>query len=314
MWADNLEDQPYTFQNLLPYFKKSVRFQPPNNGIRAVNSTPKYDNSSFSATGGPLGVSFPNFANAYSSWAKLALNELGLEESLGFTSGSLLGYRYTTQSLDRDTQTRSSSESSFLQTALQTTSNLNVYKSTLAKKIIFNSDQHATGVLVNTAGVEYVLSATKGRDREYSFFPVLFRQCIESHKAKFRSPQLLIVSGIGPTGQLDPLNISVLANRPGVGQNMWVRFLNPIDFFRWEHSLTYPGSRPLWPFLQSRRHNPQSSPGSGFCGHTNVCIHSQSDRDSYQHCLRLSWLGKASPSPSCEPQEQHSCRPCLVPP
>ena len=161
MWADNVNDQTYTFDNLLPYFKKSVSFQQPNNDIRSVNSTPEYDSSAFSADGGPLRVSYPNYANAFSSWAKLALKELGLEERLGFMSGSLLGFQYTAMSLDRETQTRSSSETSFLRTALQSTSNLNIYKSTLAKKIIFNSNKQAMGVLINTAGVNYALSANK---------------------------------------------------------------------------------------------------------------------------------------------------------
>ena len=106
-------------------------------------------------------VSFPNYANAYSSWAKLALKELGLEERDGFMDGSLLGYQYMTQSLDGETQTRSSSETSFLRTALRSTTNINIYKSTLAKRILFDSNRKAMGVLVNTAGVEYVLKATK---------------------------------------------------------------------------------------------------------------------------------------------------------
>ena len=37
----------------------------------------------------------------------------------------------------------------------------------------------------------------------------------------FQSPQLLMVSGIGPSEQLEAHGIDVIANRPGVGQNMW---------------------------------------------------------------------------------------------
>ncbi|KAJ6172749.1 Dehydrogenase patE [Penicillium chermesinum] len=37
----------------------------------------------------------------------------------------------------------------------------------------------------------------------------------------FQSPQLLMVSGIGPAETLHEHNITVLADRPGVGQNMW---------------------------------------------------------------------------------------------
>jgi choline dehydrogenase len=37
----------------------------------------------------------------------------------------------------------------------------------------------------------------------------------------FQSPQLLMLSGIGPKDQLATLKITVVADRPGTGQNMW---------------------------------------------------------------------------------------------
>lgn len=156
-----MDDQSYTFENLLPYFQKSVSFEPPNDDIRPANSTPGYNLSSFSPLGGPLKVSFPNFSNSFSSWVKLALKELGFMEVLGFTSGSLLGFQYSTQTLDRTSQTRSSSETAFLRKALRTTSNLSVYKSTLAKRILFDSTNAATGVQVDTGGAQYTLTAKK---------------------------------------------------------------------------------------------------------------------------------------------------------
>lgn len=39
-----------------------------------------------------------------------------------------------------------------------------------------------------------------------------------------RSPQMLMVSGIGPKETLDGLGIPVLCDHPGVGQNMWVSY------------------------------------------------------------------------------------------
>ena len=41
--------------------------------------------------------------------------------------------------------------------------------------------------------------------------------------SQFRSPQLLLVSGIGPSTALENLGIPVIVDLPGVGQNMWVR-------------------------------------------------------------------------------------------
>ena len=39
---------------------------------------------------------------------------------------------------------------------------------------------------------------------------------------QFRSPQMLMVSGIGPSALLNQLKIPVVVNAPGVGQGMWV--------------------------------------------------------------------------------------------
>lgn len=148
---------------MLPFFKKSVEFQTPNNDIRPANATPGFSSFSFSTTGGPLKVGYPNWANAFSTWILSSMKELGLKVIPDFTSGSLLGSQYVGMTLDGTTQTRSSSETSFLRLAMQSTTNLVVYKSTMAKRIIFSSSNatHATGVLVNTAGTQYAILANR---------------------------------------------------------------------------------------------------------------------------------------------------------
>jgi hypothetical protein len=45
MWADPVNDTSYTFDNLLPHFKKSVDFSEPNMEKRFANSTPGYKTS-----------------------------------------------------------------------------------------------------------------------------------------------------------------------------------------------------------------------------------------------------------------------------
>ena len=106
-------------------------------------------------------VSYPNWVNALSTWQARAFSELGLPELPDLQSGNLLGHQYVPYTLDRDTQTRSSSETSFLRKALLSTLNLSVYKTTLAKRILFDPSNKATGVLVNTAGIEYAIMATR---------------------------------------------------------------------------------------------------------------------------------------------------------
>ena len=210
-WADAVDDQSYTFANLLPYFDKSIRFQLPDLAARPSNSTPHLQSYPNAGQSGPLSVSYAVTPNVISSFGEAALKELGFDAIRGFLNGSLLGYDYMTQTLDSKSQVRSSSETSFLRNALKSTSNLVIHKSTLAKRILFDSTKRATGVVVNTAGAEYVLSAR--------------REVVLSAGA-FRSPQLLMVSGIGPKAQLQPFGIPMISELSGVGENMW----DQVDF------------------------------------------------------------------------------------
>lgn len=143
----------------MPFFKKSVNFTPPNNTLRASNASVGYDPSAFDLGSGPLKVSVPIFANAFSSFAKVAFERLGFPQAIGFVSGKLSGVQYNMNTIDPKDQTRSASQTSFLNMALKNTT-LKVYNNTMAKRILFEG-KHATGVLVNTTGVGYVLFARK---------------------------------------------------------------------------------------------------------------------------------------------------------
>ena len=143
---------------------------------------------------------------AFSSWARLALDQLGFPRLNGFTSGKIIGQSYQLLTLDADSMERDSSETSFLRKLGLPNPNFIVYPSTLAQKIIFDANKRATGVLIDFGGESFLLSANK--------------EVILSAGA-FQSPQLLMVSGVGPASTLKAYNIPVLADLPGVGQNMW---------------------------------------------------------------------------------------------
>lgn len=159
-WADDVGDPSYTFDNLLPFFKRSVSFHPPDASKTPQNVSLPFDPNYFSSTGGPLQVSFPCYFNALSSWLGNAFRELGFARLPGFSDGRLFGWSYFTYTVDPASQTRSSSETSFLRQALRVT-NLSFYKSSQVKKIILDDCKTAIGVSVNTAGTEYDISANK---------------------------------------------------------------------------------------------------------------------------------------------------------
>ncbi|KAI0003891.1 glucose-methanol-choline oxidoreductase [Xylariaceae sp. FL0662B] len=206
MWADKVGDDSYAFESFLPYFEKSLNFTPPNQELRAKNATPDYDASVLGpgSRAGPVSVTFPNWGYAFPTWATKAFSQIGILPRKGFLSGGLLGQAWAMFTIDATTMARSSSETAFLQHSLSDP-NYYVYPLTLAKKVLFDDSKKATGVLVETGGFEYTISARK---------EVILSAGV------FGSPQLLQVSGIGPAKLLNSLKIPVIADRPGVGRNM----------------------------------------------------------------------------------------------
>lgn len=164
-WADDVGDSSYTFSNLLPFFKKSCNFTPPNYSKRSQSGsadigTVSYDPSVFSSSGGPLHVSYQNYVAPITNAIQKAFSTLGLALIPGLNSGSLIGYAEVTGTIDPRTTTRSSSETAFLQQAVYSTS-LQLYQRTLAQRILFDEKNTATGVHVVNDGVSYALSARK---------------------------------------------------------------------------------------------------------------------------------------------------------
>ena len=204
-WATQVGDESYTFENLLPYFKRSCRLTPPDYSKRFKNGTVDYNPEAFDASGGPLEISWPNYANPIETWGRVGMAGIGVPPADDLNSGNLSGSSFATSTVNPRNSHRSTSQSSFLTQAIDQTG-LKIYTHTLGKKVLFNANKTANGVLVDTAGTQYTLSAHK--------------EVILS-AGSFQSPQLLMVSGIGPSQILLQHNIPVLSDLQGVGQNMW---------------------------------------------------------------------------------------------
>lgn len=134
-----------------------------------------------------------------------ALEKLGFPEAQGFSNGNLLGRSYITHTINPRTRRRETSSTSYLREALLDNGKLNIFTRTLVKQILFDENKKATGVRINTGGFDWTIGAKKEVILSAGFM---------------RSPQLLMVSGIGPKDTLEGLGIPVLADRPGVGKNL----------------------------------------------------------------------------------------------
>ncbi|KAL5041283.1 hypothetical protein BDW71DRAFT_213187 [Aspergillus fruticulosus] len=202
-WAEAVDDPSYAFDNVFPYYQRSVAFTPPSPIQRLANATTSYNSSAFDPAGGPLEVSFANFVQPFSTWVARGMKALGLHQTSAFNSGKLNGYHFCMSTIRPQDQSRSTSESSFLSGPL--TSNPKIYQETMAKRILFDEHKNAIGVEINTFGVSKTLMASKE---------------VIVCAGVFQSPQLLMISGIGPREHLEQYNITIVSDLPGVGQGM----------------------------------------------------------------------------------------------
>lgn len=155
-------DQSYTFDSLLPFFKKSVNYTSSSPGRPDNSSVPEVDPNAYSSKQGPLSVGYVRFPLPISSWTKKAFSALGFKELNDFVSGRLIGHQYTPHTIHPETQTRVSSYVAFTESAFESgRTNMVVYLRTLGKRVVFDDQKKAIGVDVSTYGQTYHLSARK---------------------------------------------------------------------------------------------------------------------------------------------------------
>jgi choline dehydrogenase len=155
----------------------------------------------YHGVGGPLAVEDLRFRNPLSAVFVAAGVECGLPGNDDFNGATQegIGFYQVTQRNGR----RCSSAVAYLRPALQR-ANLQVRVRSLATRILFRGTQ-AVGVEYQRGGVRHLARAE--------------RQVLLAGGA-IASPQLLMLSGIGPADALRKLGISVLADRPAVGRNL----------------------------------------------------------------------------------------------
>ncbi|KAJ4381634.1 hypothetical protein N0V86_002998 [Didymella sp. IMI 355093] len=207
-WADHVGDQSWNWANMTKYYERSMTLTANVANRTAADGSAVYDASAYGASGSnsqPLHVSYPNYINPLSQYAAAAFSAIGLKQIPGFASGVLDGFGWWQFTIDAQTGLRSSAEASFLSEAYDRPG-LTAYINAQASNIIFENGT-AVGVRVTNQGMRpFTISARK--------------EVIVSAGA-WHSPQLLMVSGIGPKATLDNFDIKVVKDLPGVGQNMW---------------------------------------------------------------------------------------------
>lgn len=177
------------FRDVLPYFKRSEHQE--------------RGRSEFHEIGGPLNVADLGSPNLISRAFVDAALECGYPRSEDFNGYEQEGFGFY-QTTIKDGR-RCSAAGAFLKPALRR-SNLSTRPQCLAQRIMF-SGRKATGVVY--------LDLKSGKPKQVH----AEREVILCGGA-INSPQLLMLSGIGPAEHLQSLQIPITTDLPGVGQNL----------------------------------------------------------------------------------------------
>jgi choline dehydrogenase-like flavoprotein len=204
-WA-SLGNAGWGFDDVLPYFLKSE-----------CNSRGASD---WHGTDGLLDVTDPTAPHPYSLAFVEAAAELGYARNADFNGPQQNGTGLFQRTIKDGS--RSSTARAFLHPAHERT-NLQVMTGAAATRIAFEGKR--------ATGVRYVRNETEEE--------VSARREVVLCGGTINSPQLLMLSGIGPADHLRGLGIAVLADLPGVGENLqdhpmarcrcWTSSYSPVD-------------------------------------------------------------------------------------
>ncbi len=178
----------WAFDDVLPYFKKAEHQERGEDDYHGV--------------GGPLNVADLRYKNPLSERFLQAAAEIQLPANDDFNGPFQdgMGFYQVTQKGGR----RCSTARAYLEPARETRANLTVVANARAARILFEG-RRATGVRLLADGRMRAVAAR--------------REIIVS-AGVFQSPQLLMLSGIGPARHLRDFGVEIVADRPGVGRNL----------------------------------------------------------------------------------------------
>ena len=182
-----LGNHGWSYADVLPYFKKA------ENRERGA--------SAYHGVGGPLNVFEPPVINPLTEAFLHAGVELGWSRNDDYNGASQEGFGTFQNTICKGR--RHSTAVCYLHPVMSRP-NLTVWTDTLATRVLFDGTR-AVGVACLKAGSEQQVGAQK--------------EVILSAGA-INSPQLLLLSGVGPAEQLQRLGIRVVADLPGVGENL----------------------------------------------------------------------------------------------
>ncbi|XP_026733255.1 glucose dehydrogenase [FAD, quinone]-like isoform X2 [Trichoplusia ni] len=192
-WASE-GNEGWNWDNVTKYFIKSERL--------IDEEILKSSSASLHNTKGLMGITRPNWDHKLREYLN-AFEEKGHKLLIDSNGHEQLGI--STPTFNIDNNLRQSSANAFL-SPVKDRKNLYVLKNTAARKLIINQDKRVTGVEIKLPGEKVI--------------KVNAKQEVILSAGTMNSPQLLMLSGIGPKDHLKEKGIDVILHSPNVGNNL----------------------------------------------------------------------------------------------
>ncbi|KAJ7592206.1 alcohol oxidase, partial [Mycena floridula] len=204
-WGSLNNDSTWTWNALLPFFKRSEHFTPPNAFQTASGA--RYD-PAFHGFSGRVKVGFPNFFFQQSGLWRQAAIKLGFSQSPDLDNGEPHAVGISPNSLDAGNNTRCSAACAYY-TPFADQPNFTVITNATVTRIIW---ANTTTGLLRAVSVEYISNnvvKTVSLEKE-----------VVVSAGTIGSPKVLELSGVGNSTILAAAGVKTVLNRPTVGENL----------------------------------------------------------------------------------------------
>ncbi|PHH64778.1 hypothetical protein CDD81_4040 [Ophiocordyceps australis] len=216
-WA-NMGNNGWNWTSLVPSYKKAYTLIPPADAATREHLGIDWINDDFRGTQGPIQVSFPGVLEnpLCKAWIDAFRGLHQITTGDPFSGNSIGGYS-NAATVDPATKTRSYAGSTHGLKILQRP-NVRVLTGTTARKILFDksaSGVKATGVRASVDGSDETFTASR---------EVILAAGV------FNTPKLLELSGIGQRKLLEKLDIPVVLDLAGVGENLQDHLMTGVSY------------------------------------------------------------------------------------
>lgn len=208
-WA-KLGNPSWTYDALLPYYKKAYALQPPDANTCHKTGIGHLTNPESSPTPGPIRVSFPSLHHEIpisKAWNDI-LRGIGCEPTADLFPDVFASNRYFPAAIDSRTGKRSSADIQYAESASKR-SNLTFVTDATVYKVILDNDSPEK---LTAKGVEAYLSGMT--------LSIIANKEVILCAGVFNTPKILELSGIGNAELLKSVKIPLAVSNSSVGENL----------------------------------------------------------------------------------------------